>query len=123
MPPITYPALLTINLRVARAVADLSQADVGERMRALGFGSWLRQTMSTVEKGKRRVTAEEVAALALCLETTVPRLMIPRADTADQPVKFPSGIVIQPHRIIANDFSVQWDGNAPTIATVAWSSP
>lgn len=116
MPTTAYAALLATNLRIARAAAALSQADIGERMRALGFPTWLRQTMSTVEKGKRRVTAEEVAALALCMETTAARLMMPRPDDNGGPiVEFPSGLVIHSRRIIANDHSVQWDGNVPHV--------
>ena len=57
--PDTYADLLAKNLRAARASADLSQADVAERMRALGFRSWLSQTMSASERavsGNRQST-------------------------------------------------------------------
>lgn len=110
MPP-SYAADIARNLRVARAGADLSQADVGERMRALGFASWLRQTMSTVEKGKRRVTAEEIGALALCLNTTIARLT-----HAESPlVEMPGGQAVPGRRFTYNDLSVEWDGNKPVI--------
>ena len=46
-------------------------------MRALGFKGWRRQTVASVEKGKRRVTVEEALGLAMALETTLPRLLAP----------------------------------------------
>ena len=67
--PVPYASQLASNLRAARGAANLSQSDVGERMRALGFTAWLRSTVSLAEQGKRRVTAEELLGLALALET------------------------------------------------------
>ena len=87
-------------------------------MRALGFTSWLRQTMSTVEKGRRRVTAEEILALALVLGTDVTMLMLPpRAEK----VMLPGGQVVElqgaglPPRIWTRDR--WWDGNRPKFTT------
>jgi hypothetical protein len=53
--PVPYGSLLASNLRAARAAANLSQSDVGERMRLLGFTAWLRSTVSLAEQDKRRV--------------------------------------------------------------------
>lgn len=66
---------LAANIRSARARKHLGQADVSERMHALGFSTWTRQTVGCTEKPNRRVTAEEIFALALVLETTVRSLM------------------------------------------------
>jgi len=46
-------------------------------MRALGFEPWIRQTVGSTERGRRRPTTEESIGLALALETTVPRLLMP----------------------------------------------
>lgn len=66
---------LAANFRSARARKQLYQADVSERMRALGYTSWRRQTVATVEKGERRLTAEEIFGLAFVFETSVMSLM------------------------------------------------
>jgi hypothetical protein len=120
MMPTAYASVLARNLRAARSATEprLSQADVGERMRALGFTSWLRSTMSTVENGKRRVTSEEVAGLALALGTTVSRLMtsVPPAEDGSEYVSLPSGFVFPGRRLSFNDGSVRWDGNKPVPA-------
>ena len=114
MPPAPYASILARNMRVARAAADLSQAEVGERMRDIGFTSWLRQTMSTVEKGKRRLTAEEVFWLSYVLGTTVIRLMSPTED--DHWVSAPDGRTIHAQHAAGRmrstgDGAIQWDGN------------
>lgn len=89
MPPVSYRSVLARNLRVARAAADLSQAEVADGMRRLGFDTWLSQTTSSAERGKRRVNAEETLALAFVLGTSVVRLLSPTED--DDEVSFPSG--------------------------------
>ena len=58
-------------------------------MRDLGFEDWHQQTVASVEKGKRRVTAEEVLGLVEALETTLPRLLAPIG--GDLWVELPSG--------------------------------
>jgi hypothetical protein len=85
-------------------------------MRALGHTAWLYQTVGHVEKGKRRITAEEVLGLAETLETSIGRLMSPDED--DNSVTLPSGAVVPVLHVQVsvrgqNDGSVQWDGNEP----------
>jgi transcriptional regulator with XRE-family HTH domain len=99
MPPTPYADVLARNLAAARARARLSQATVGERMNKRGHTAWLRQTMSLVETGKRRVTGEELFALAYVLETSVARLMSPTED--DLEVAFPSGEAVSAADAIA----------------------
>ena len=74
--------------------------------------------MSTVENGKRRVTAEEVVGLALALGTTVSRLMtdVPPAEDGSRYVELPAGLPIPERRLTYNDGSVRWDGNKPVLA-------
>jgi transcriptional regulator with XRE-family HTH domain len=84
-----YRALLARNVRATRAAREIGQQELAARMRALGFTAWLHQTVHAVERGKRRLVAEELLALALALETTVNNLQLPDPD--DEPVALPSG--------------------------------
>ena len=52
-------------------------------MRALGYTYWTRQTMSKVERGDRRVLAEEIPGLAYALMTSISALMAPRDEDED----------------------------------------
>jgi 8-oxo-dGTP pyrophosphatase MutT (NUDIX family)/transcriptional regulator with XRE-family HTH domain len=108
--PVPYASVLPRNLRAARAAANLSQADVGERMQALGFRAWLRSTVSLAEQGKRRVTAEELLGLALAFGTSMVRLAEPSDETPW--VELPAGGVI--HRgAVRGMGAIGWDGNKP----------
>jgi hypothetical protein len=115
MEPVSYGDVLAANIRAARSRARLPQELVAARMRALGFREWRYQTTGAVERGKRRVTAEEIAALAWVLQTSVKALMVP-AD--DELVEFPAGGVIAAAAVRRsteghNDGSVSWDGEKP----------
>jgi transcriptional regulator with XRE-family HTH domain len=116
MAPTTYADVLARNIRAARSRADLSQQTVAARMRALGYEAWLYQTLGNVEKGRRRVTAEEIFGLAYALETSISRLMAPLED--DKVVDFPSGAEIAVASAVKstegkNDGAVQWDAETP----------
>jgi hypothetical protein len=113
---LTYDQILARNIRSARArLGPLGQESLAKRMRALGYSSWLRQTVSSTEKGKRRVSAEEVVGLALALETSVPTLLA--AATDDDGVAFPSGVleVRSMEKLVLgmNDHSVTWKDDMP----------
>jgi transcriptional regulator with XRE-family HTH domain len=59
------------------AVADdLEQAHVAARMRDLGH-RWVKQTVSEVERGNRRVTAAELLSLTVVLGATIADLLDP----------------------------------------------
>src|SRR5437016_5771650 len=45
MAPASYSDVILENIRAVRARRQLDQADVSERMRALGYTSWHRQTL------------------------------------------------------------------------------
>jgi len=111
--PVPYGSLLASNLRAARAAANLSQSDLGERMRALGFSAWLRSTVSLAEQGKRRVTAEELLGLALATGTSMVRLAAPPEETPW--VELPAGPPAIVHGAVAvrGTGEVQWTGNTP----------
>lgn len=118
MAALSYDEILAANLRAARARVKLDQAVVVERMRALGYTTWHRQTMGKIERGDRRLLAGEVMALAWVLGVTIFELMKP-AESAGL-VEFPSGERIAAHSIAAslgayNDGAVTWEGTTPTV--------
>jgi transcriptional regulator with XRE-family HTH domain len=78
---------LSANLRSQRARINIGQDELATRMTALGW-KWVRQTVSKVEHGQRRVTAEEIFGLAQALDTTATSLM---QISANGPVFFPNG--------------------------------
>lgn len=119
MEPTSYAEVVTRNIRAARSRQDLDQANIVKRMRALGYENWHRQTMGKVERGERRVTADEVLALSLALETSISSLVA--AKDEDEAVEFPSGAQISVlyvrmsavGRLIHG--TVQWEGDVPVI--------
>jgi len=120
MAAFSYDEIVAANIRAARARAGLDQAVIVERMRALGFRTWHRQTQGKVERGERRLLgAGELMALAWCLGTTVFELLKP-ADT-DGLARFPSGDVIAAHSVAMsvgsyNDQAVTWEDGEPRFA-------
>jgi transcriptional regulator with XRE-family HTH domain len=64
---------VSTNLRVARERLGLSQADLAEKMAALGW-KFHAQTIYRIEQGQRRVSIGEGVALAHILDTHVDRL-------------------------------------------------
>lgn len=56
---------------------DLEQEHVAARMRDLGH-RWVKQTVSEVERGNRRVTAAELVSLAVVLGAPIADLLDPR---------------------------------------------
>lgn len=114
----SYGSVLADNIRAARARRGLKLEDLAARMRALGYSAWLRQTVANVEKGKRRVTAEEVYGLAWALETSMPALLAPAEDLRS--VQFPSGAEVTGEAAAvlagmgANPQAIAWNGDDPT---------
>ena len=118
MAALSYDEVLAASLRAARARAGLDQAVIVERMRALGYTTWHRQTMGKIERGDRRLLAAEVMALAWALGVTIFELMKPAESAC--PVEFPSGERIAAHSVAAslgayNDGAVTWDGTVPEV--------
>lgn len=56
---------------------EMTQAQLGEKLRGVLGGTWPRQTVSLVEKGERSLNVPELLALAKVLEVTVGRLLFP----------------------------------------------
>jgi hypothetical protein len=111
--PKTYAEVLSANFRAARARIGLGQEMVAARMRALGFSEWRYQTVGVVESGKRKLSAEEVMALAWVLEISISALMRPAEEDAE--VRFRSGDCISARSVAMsatayNDQAVTWEG-------------
>lgn len=108
-----YGEILARNIRGARGRLGINQEALAARMRSLGFSAWLRQTVANVEKGRRRVTGEEVLGLALALETAMPDLM--RAASQDGDVALPNGRLLSGASVERlagegfNDRSLTWE--------------
>lgn len=65
---------LAANIRAERARAALSQQEAADKMAALGYDCWSRQTLAQIERGRRRVVAEELPGLALTFGCSVAKL-------------------------------------------------
>jgi transcriptional regulator with XRE-family HTH domain len=115
---VTYAEVLARNVRAARSRKGLDQESLAARMRALGHAAWRRQTVANVDKGKRRLTAEEILGLALALETTIATLMAPTGD--DRAVDFPTGTIdvesVQALAMGYNTEPITWDADKPSFA-------
>jgi hypothetical protein len=87
-------------------------------MRALGFTAWHRQTMGNVERGERRLLAEELHGLSRALGISLQALIAPSPE--DKTVEFPSGesiavASVQQSAAGIPDDAVSWDGNVPVL--------
>ena len=74
MAPRTVAEVLAGNLRTYRLLRGLDQTQVAERMSVYVF-PWRQSTVSEAEHNRRAVAADELVALAACLETTIERLL------------------------------------------------
>jgi transcriptional regulator with XRE-family HTH domain len=100
-----YGRLVAANIRAARARLGITQARLASRMRQLGH-DWYQQSAGATERGDRRATAEEVAALAFCLDTTPDVLLLPPPGVA---VVLFGDERIPAQRLSIVDDSVSWD--------------
>jgi transcriptional regulator with XRE-family HTH domain len=112
----TYGEVLAANARAARARLGIGQEQLATRMRALGYATWFRQTVSKAEKGERQILATEVIGLSYALETSVAALLVPTED--DKKIEFPSGRYLAATSVAdsvrgRNDGSLGWDGDVP----------
>jgi transcriptional regulator with XRE-family HTH domain len=105
--PVEITALARANIRAERARANLTQASVARRMRQLGY-AWHPQTVGLVERNERPLLADELAALALCLETRPEQIALPIGD--ERLVTF-GDVQIPAQRLWIDDGSVSWDGD------------
>jgi transcriptional regulator with XRE-family HTH domain len=120
MATMAYGDVIARNIRAAISRRGLSQEDLAERMRQLGYSSWIRQTVSNTIRGKRKLVAEELLGISVAAEVSIISLLLPSAD--DPPaVTLPGGhtVVIErwaPTPAGPRPWQVQWDGNTPNLA-------
>jgi hypothetical protein len=110
--PIGINPMARANIRAARARLGITQASVARRMRQLGY-RWYAQTCGLVERNERPLLADELAALALCLETTQDVLALPPPNVTL--VSFGEH-QIPAQRLSIVDDSVSWDGDDLKVA-------
>ena len=124
----SYAEVIVRNLRALRARRKLDQSNVVERMRALGFTNWHRQTLSRVEQGQRKLLAEELIGLAYALDTSMEALLAPATDERGY-IRLGSGAVHMEHaaarvRGVA-DGAIRWKDDQPVFMVNAaeWHEP
>jgi transcriptional regulator with XRE-family HTH domain len=113
----TYGEVIAANVRATRVRKQLHQADVVERMRALGYTDWHRQTLGKVERGERSLRAAEVLGLAYALGTNMGVLL---AAEREDVIEFPTGQLtgrdVTAVAFGRNNGAIRWggpDGNEP----------
>jgi hypothetical protein len=111
-----YGDLMARNAAAARARRRLGLRNVEARMRCLGFGKWHRGIMGKIERGERRLLAEELLALAYALETSIEALIAPAVDERGF-IPLGDGAVHMEHAAArvrsVSDGAIRWDGDEP----------
>jgi 8-oxo-dGTP pyrophosphatase MutT (NUDIX family) len=111
-PPVQITEMARQNIRAQRARLGRTQASVSKRMNQLGF-SWYPQTVGLVERNQRPLYADELVALALCLDTTPDVLYGPPGDVSS--VMF-GDKQVPAQRLWIIDDSIRWDGDTLKIS-------
>jgi transcriptional regulator with XRE-family HTH domain len=110
-----YGDLIARNIRAVRARRQLDLRNVEARMRALGFEKWHRGIMGKIERGERRLLAEELLALAYALETSIEALVAPALDERGY-IQL-GGLVHMEHVASrlrnVSDGAIRWNGDEP----------
>src|SRR5262245_23223449 len=111
----SYSDVLTSNIRALRARKKFDQGDVVERMRNLGYENWHRPTLGRVERGERRLFAEELPGLVLALEAPWGNLLFPAAGELRMMSLPNHRLVILPlqHEMPEGITGLRWEGNKP----------
>lgn len=112
MTGMAYSMVLAQNVKAAREYQNLSEDDLAERMRNLGYSTWLQQTVSSVELGEYSLAAEEVLGISVALYASVTALMLPPDDNP-LAVALPGGEIVTLRRHHFEP-SLWWYGNMPT---------
>ena len=77
-PPPTLEATLSANIREARKAREWAQDLLAAKMSDLGFDNWSRMTVTTIERGDRRVTIEEWLGLAEVFRWAAFQFLLPQ---------------------------------------------
>ena len=101
----------TRNLRAKRLEAGLSQRQVGERMREIGF-PFEQQTVQRIESGGRRASIGEARALARILGLNALALTEPPELTEQKALLWRTGRALSEHRAQADAVDAAVRGTA-----------
>lgn len=74
------PEVVGANVAALRQAAGLTQGELAGAMAALGF-SWVRQTVTEAESGRRPITVEELVGLCTYFEMPVQALLLAPGST------------------------------------------
>lgn len=85
--PLDFGATIARNLREIRLQTGWTQASLATAMERLGFG-WKRATVAEVEGGSRRVSLEELLALAVLYAVPMVELLLP---IESEPIRWTAG--------------------------------
>jgi transcriptional regulator with XRE-family HTH domain len=86
-----YRAAIAASVRATRAARGMTRREVTERMREMGWDAWHRQTLGNIERGQRRLTADEAFGLAWVMQVPIAALLTPPADFGGGRVATPAG--------------------------------
>lgn len=103
-PDLNADAWFTRNLRARRLEAGLSQRQMGERMREIGF-PFEQQTVQRIESGGRRASIGEARALARILGLNAMVLTEPPELTRDRALLRAVTLKLREHRAQADAVS------------------
>jgi transcriptional regulator with XRE-family HTH domain len=81
----TVAELIGGNIYTLRRAIGLTQAELAEAMQAIGFDTWLRQTVAETEAGRRDITIEELVAIAAFFEMPLRALLISPGSLIEMP--------------------------------------
>ncbi len=110
------------NVQAITGIRRISGKELGRRMSSLGFRAWFwEKSVRNLYNGKRSLKIDELAALAVSLETTIGVLLDPdlTSESTDVEVGLLSGIYSSllegshqlPHALnIATAVRADWDG-------------
>ena len=102
-----YEVIIGEQVHAARSRIGMSEEDLADRMRHLGYASWSHQTVSDAERGDHHLAAAEVLGISLALEVSVADLVLPTR--GDQwVVKLHDGPVVP----LGGFVPITWEGNS-----------
>jgi hypothetical protein len=111
-----YGDVIARNAAAVRARKKLGLRNVEARMRALGYEKWHRGIMGKIERGERRLLAEELLALAYALDTSIEALIAPALDERGY-IRLGGGAVHMEHAAArvrgVGDGAIRWDDDKP----------
>jgi len=92
--------LIGDNIYSLRRAIGLTQAELAGAMQAIGFDTWLRQTVAETEAGRRDITVEELVAIAAFFEMPLRALLISPGSL----IEMPDGVDVGDRTLEAGDW-------------------